>query len=76
MYEHCEKIGRNEFPQVLCSATFTAKKGFSAQEAIDNYEHLKTLGVHGAGTSVIANSCAEWCDLAREFGEEVIAKMN
>lgn len=75
LHEHCAKIGRTDLPKVLCSATFTARTGFNAQEAIDNYEHLKTLGIHGAGASIVAGSRAEWCDIVRRFGEEVIARM-
>lgn len=75
LHDHCEKIGRKDLPKVICSATFTVKKRFSAQEAIDGYKHLETLGVHGAGASIIADSRAEWCDLARQFGQEVVSKI-
>ena len=75
MYEHCEKIGRADLPKIICSATFTIEPGFSGQKALDNYGHLQTLGVHGAGAGVRAGNRAEWCDLVREFGEQVIAKM-
>lgn len=75
MHEHCEKIGRADKPKVICSGTFTIKPGFSAQEALDNYAHLQSLGAHGSGASINAADRGEWCDLARQFGEEVIAKM-
>ena len=76
MAEHCVKVGRQQPPEVVCSSTFSLKRGFSAQEAIDSYAHLKTLGVAGSGTGISASSRAEWCDLARQFGEEVIAKID
>jgi len=76
MADHCEKVGRKEPPQIICSGTFTIQRGFSAQEAIDNYSELKEIGVHGSGASVAAETRGEWCDLARQFGEEVIAKMD
>ena len=76
MKAHCEKIGRQEPPKVICSATFTIRQGFSAQEALDNYAGLKAIGTHGSGASVIASSRAEWCDQVLRFGEEVIAKMD
>jgi len=75
LHDHCAKIGRAEPPRVLCSATFTAGKGFSAQEAIDHYGRLEALGLHGSGAEVTAGSRAEWCDLVRRFGEDVIAKI-
>jgi probable F420-dependent oxidoreductase len=74
--EHCAKIGRTDLPKVICSGTFTIKPGWSAQEAIDHYGHLRTLGVHGSGASVVADSRAEWCDQARKFGEDVISKLD
>jgi probable F420-dependent oxidoreductase len=76
MAEHCQKVGRKEPPRVLASSTFHIDPGFSAQEAIDHYAQLKAIGVHGSGASVRAESRGQWCDLARQFGEEVIARMD
>jgi probable F420-dependent oxidoreductase len=76
MKAHCEKIGREVPPQVICSGTFTVRDGWSAQEAIDHYAELKSLGVAGSGASINAKDRAEWCDKARQFGEDVIAKMD
>ena len=75
MAEHCAKVGRATPPEVICSSTFALKPGFNAQEAIDGYEHLKSLGVSASGTSIMTESRSEWCDLARQFGEDVIAKL-
>lgn len=75
MKEHSVKVGRKEPPKVICSSTFRIQKGWSAQEALDNYAHLQTLGIHASGASIVAETRGEWCDLARQFGEEVIAKM-
>ncbi len=72
---HCEKVGREVPPQVICSGTFTVRDGWSAQEAIDHYAELKTLGVHGSGASIVAGSRREWCEKAQQFGEDVISKM-
>jgi probable F420-dependent oxidoreductase len=75
LHEHCDRIGRTERPKIICSGTFRVQRGFSAQEALDNYAHLQSLGVHGSGASIAAGSRSEWCELARQFGEQVIAKM-
>lgn len=75
MAEHSLKIGRAVPPQVICSSTFQIKAGFSAQEAIDQYAGFAAIGIAGSGASVAAGSRAEWCDLVRQFGEDVIAKM-
>ncbi len=76
MKEHSAKIGRETPPQVICSGTFSMTAGWNAQEALDNYGHLKSLGVDGSGASINADTRAEWCDHARRFGEEVIAKLD
>ena len=74
--EHCVKIGRETPPEVICSGTFSMNGEWSAQEAIDNFMHLKGLGISGSGTSVWTDSRSAWCDNARRFGEEVIAKLD
>jgi len=76
IHDHCDKIGRKDYPEVICSGTFGMRGKWNAQEAIDNFMHLKTLGISGSGTSVTTNSRSEWCDNARRFGEEVIAKLD
>ncbi len=75
MAEHCVKVGRATPPEVICSSTCSVTRGFSAQEAIDGFEHLRTLGISASGTSITADTRAEWCDLALQFGEQVIAKL-
>ena len=76
MKAHCEKVGRATPPPVIASSTFQIKPGFNAQEAIDHYAHMKSIGVDGSGASVLASTRSEWCDLARQFGEEVISKVD
>ena len=76
MKEHCEKVGRKDPPKVIASSTFTIAPGWSAQEAIDHYGHLKSIGVDGSGASVQADNRSEWCDQARKFGEDVISKLD
>ncbi|MEJ5976346.1 LLM class F420-dependent oxidoreductase [Novosphingobium sp. PS1R-30] len=76
MKVHSEKVGRAVPPPVIASSTFQIKPGFNAQEAIDHYAHMKSIGVQGSGASVLATSRSEWCDLARQFGEEVISKVD
>ena len=75
MHDHAAKIGREMMPKVICSATFTIKPGWSTQEAIDHFGHLQSLGVHGSGVSIVAESRNEWCDQARLFGEDVLTKL-
>lgn len=76
MAEHAEKIGRAVPPQVIASSTFSIKDGWNAQEALDHFAHLKTLGVDGSGASIYTETRSEYCDQAARFGEEVIARID
>lgn len=76
MREHSEKVGRAVPPQVICSGTFTVAPGFDAQEAIDHYGELKKIGIAGSGASIDADNASLWCDLALEFGEKVISRLD
>ncbi len=76
LFEHCDKIGRTDRPDIILSSTFMIKRGFSAQEALDNYARLKGFGACGSGASIDVDTRAEWCDLARQFGEDVIARLD
>nr|WP_314465652.1 LLM class F420-dependent oxidoreductase [uncultured Novosphingobium sp.] len=76
MNAHAEKIGRAEPPKVIASSTYSIKPGWDAQEALDHFAHLKSLGIHGAGASVYAETRAEYCDQALKFGEDVIARID
>ena len=70
------KIGRAVPPDVILSSSYSIQKGFNAQEALDGYAAMKALGSIGSGASIHAETRAEWCDLALQFGEEVIAKLD
>jgi len=76
MAEHCEKVGRKEPPKVIASSTYSIKEGWSAQEAIDHFAHLKSIGIDASGATAWADSRSEYCDLIRQFGEEVISKID
>lgn len=76
MAEHCDKVGRAEPPRVIASSTYSVKEGWNAQEALDHFAHLKELGIHGSGATIYAATRAEYCDLARAFGEAVISKID
>ena len=71
-----KRSAARDVPPVICSGTFSMQGAWSAQEALDNYAHLRSLGIVGSGASIITDSRSEWCDQARRFGEEVIAKLD
>ena len=75
MADYADKVGRPT-PPVITSATFTIRPGFDAQEAVDHYGHLKTLGVRGSGARILTASRSEWCDLACQFCDQVLSKLD
>ena len=75
MNEHCDKIGRKDRPGLMMAGGFNMSGKWNAQEAIDLYSHHRELGAVLSGSSIDATSVSEWCDHARRFGEEVIAKL-
>ncbi|PLK26202.1 TIGR03619 family F420-dependent LLM class oxidoreductase [Novosphingobium sp. TH158] len=75
LHAHCEKVGRAQPPQIILSSVFTIKPGYSPQEAIDIICGYREKGTHGAGASIFVNSRAEWCELARDFGERVLPRL-
>lgn len=76
LHAHCEKIGREVPPEIILSSVFTIKPGYSPQEAIDVISGYREKGTHGAGASVFVDSRAEWLELAADFGERVLAKLD
>ncbi len=74
--EYSEKVGRAVPPQVIHSAITNAAKGYSRQEAVDTIGRFRATGAAGLGASITASTRAEWCDLARDFGENVLAKLD
>lgn len=75
MNEHCDKIGRKDRPGLMMAGGLSMSGNWNAQQAIDLYAHHKELGAVLSGSSIDATSVSEWCDHARRFGEEVIAKL-
>lgn len=74
--DHTARVGRPERPQIILSSIATMTTNADSQEFIDRIGAYRAKGVDGLGASIIARDRAEWCDLARRFGEEVIAKLD
>lgn len=75
MREHCEKIGRQQMPQVFLASITQPGEKWNSQEIIDKLGHYKTMGIVGAATHIEGRTRAEWCDNAERFGAEIIAKL-
>jgi probable F420-dependent oxidoreductase len=76
MHAHCEKVGREVAPKVYFTGTGSIQKGYSAQEFIDQIGAFRTKSAVGVGVGIAADTRAEWCDLARDFGENVLTKLD
>lgn len=74
--EYSEKFGREVPPEVILSSVFSIAPGYSPQQAIDVISNYRAKGATGAGASIFIDSRAEWCDLARDFGERVLTKLD
>ena len=73
--EHCEKIGRQQPPDVILSSISTQGEMRNAQLMIDKIGHLRELGVRGIAVNFQGRTRAEWCDQAERFASEVLAKL-
>lgn len=73
---HCEKVGRETPPKLFFSGTGMVAQGYSAQEVIDQIGAFRAKGAVGVGVGITAGNRAEWCDLARDFGANVLTKLD
>jgi len=73
---HCEKVGREVPPKLYFAGTGAISQGYNAQEFIDNIGGLRGKGASAVGVSISAATRTEWCDLARDFGANVLAKLD
>lgn len=74
--EHCEKIGREQMPEVFLGSFRRPGEEWNAQAVIDKLEHYRELGISGTVTHIDGETRAEWCDNAERFGAEVLAKLD
>ncbi len=75
MHAHCEKVGREVPPQLYFAGSGMIGQGYDTQEFIDQIGALRKKGAAGVGVGISADSRSQWCDLARDFGENVLAKL-
>lgn len=73
--EHCEKVGRQEPPQIVLGSIISPGEKPSPAELIDKVGALAELGVSGAAMSVSGRTRAEWCDNAARLASDVLDKL-
>jgi probable F420-dependent oxidoreductase len=76
MNDYSAKLGRAAPPQIILSNIATMTANTCSQQIIDEIGGYRLKGIDGIGASILTDTRAEWCDLARRFGEEVIAKLD
>lgn len=74
--EHCEKIGREQMPEVFLGSFRRPGEEWNAQAIIDKLERYRELGISGAVVNIDGETRAEWCDNVERFGAEVLAKLD
>jgi hypothetical protein len=73
--EHCEKIGRQDAPLVICGSIVPPGEKPSPAQLIDKIGELKSMGVCGAAAHINGRTRKEWCDNAQRFAEDVLSKL-
>ncbi|HEX7819256.1 MAG TPA: LLM class F420-dependent oxidoreductase [Sphingobium sp.] len=73
---HSEKIGREVPPDIICSGISHIAGDWEPQPVLDRIGELRALGLVGCAVNIVADSRSEWCDLAAEIGERVLAKID
>jgi probable F420-dependent oxidoreductase len=73
--EHCEKIGREQPPDVILSSISSAREMSNPQLMIEKIQRLQELGVRGAAVNFQGRTRNEWCDQAERFASDVLAKL-
>ena len=76
MKEYCETFGRADLPEIVLGSIVAPGEERSTQLFIDRIGLYRELGISAAGMSITGRDCAEWCDNALRFGEDVIAKID
>jgi probable F420-dependent oxidoreductase len=75
MREYCEKIGREDIPEVVTGSIFAPGEERSLQKTFDTIGIYRELGVTATGMGIAGRTRAEWCDNVQRFGEDVISKL-
>lgn len=74
--ECCEKIGRQQMPEVFLGSVRRPNEALNAQVLLDRLGRYRELGISGAVSHIDGNTRSEWCENAQWFGAEVIAKLD
>ena len=74
--QYCDGVGRQTPPEIFFSSITRPGEPWDAQAVIDRLGRYGELGVTGVAAHIEGRDRAEWCDNARRFGAEVIARLS
>lgn len=75
MREHCEKIGREDLPEIEISSVVSLGEECSAQMLLERIGQYRELGIGYGSVHIEGATRAEFCENALRFGEDVIARL-
>ncbi len=76
MREHCDKIGRENMPDIFLASIMQPGEEWNAQAVLDRIGEYKELGVVGAAANIEGTTRAQWCENAERFANEVLSKID
>ena len=74
--DHCDRIGRDSPPDLHLSWSTPMASDYNPQEIVDRIGAYRARGAQAVSIMISANQRSAWCDLAQDFGERVIAKLD
>jgi probable F420-dependent oxidoreductase len=75
LHAHCEKIGREQPPQIVIGSALPPGAAVTPAALIDGIGRLKELGVSCAALYVSGKTRAEYCDNAERLAADVLSKL-
>jgi probable F420-dependent oxidoreductase len=75
LYEHCDKIGRKERPQIVLGAVNHPGETWNAPALLEKIGKLRELGVTTVGATIDGTTRTQWIDNAERYGAQIIAKV-
>lgn len=73
--EHCAAIGRASPPKVVLGSLSSPGRKRDAAGMLEDIARLRGMGVDAAAVYFAGRTRAEWCDQARRFADDVLAKI-
>jgi hypothetical protein len=64
-----------QLPDVVLGPLNSPNEPINPRELLDRIGRLGETGVGTVGAHLDGQTCAEWCDNAIRYGEEIIAKL-